>query len=264
MTDRRVAVVTGGGGSGIGAGICSVLAAEGYFVWIADRDAQRAALVADAITSDGGQAQAMALDVADEGAVAAAIERIAVRHGRIDALVNSAGVGLIRPLAEVTAEEFDAVVRVDLRGAWLCSRGVIPHMVTAGRGGIVNIGSIHARAAGPGYGVYAAAKAGLAAMTRSIAVDYGPHGVRCNIIHPGLVDSAQTRELLDTWTDHESWMRQFWESRQALPAPVTPSDIGNAVAFLLSDRASAITGSEIFVDGGSAAMLFDREESDVG
>lgn len=252
-------LVTGGGGAGIGLGICSALAARGFRVWVADVDESAASRVAEHLRKGGGEAVPVLLDVSEVTSVASRIEELLAREDRLDAIVNSAGVGLVRPLGGVTPEEFDRLLAIDLRGTWLCIRAALPAMVSAGVGSIVNIGSIHSRGAAIGYGVYAAAKAGLVALTRAVALDYGAHGIRCNIVHPGLVDSPQTRALVGAWADPDEWMAKFQATRQAMPRPVTPIDVGRAVAFLVSEDAAAITGTELFVDAGSAALLFDRD-----
>jgi NAD(P)-dependent dehydrogenase (short-subunit alcohol dehydrogenase family) len=253
----RVCLVTGGAGAGIGSGICRALDDEGAVVVVADRDVERAREVAAALEHD---AMAVELDVADDAAVGAAVDAVVGTYGRIDVLVNSAGQGLVRAVADVDPADYDRIMATDLRGVWSCCRAVLPHMVAAGAGSIVNIGSNHSRATIAGFGVYAAAKAGLAGLTRGIAVDYGRAGIRCNVVHPGLVDGPLNRRLLaDAYGDAEAWMQRWLAGRQLLPAPIEPIDIGRIVAFLASDDSRALTAAEIVADAGTTAMLVDRD-----
>ena len=168
--------------------------------------------------------------------------------GRIDALVNSAGVGLRKHGGEATPEEFDQLNAINYRGPWNCIREVLPIMLANGSGGIVNIGSVHAAGAAETFTLYAGTKAALAALTRGIARDYGLRGIRCNIVHPGAVEARGNEQLL----------ADFVATKQMLPNAVELIDIGNAVAFLLSQEARAITGIELFVDAGTTAMLFEQ------
>jgi NAD(P)-dependent dehydrogenase (short-subunit alcohol dehydrogenase family) len=259
----QVSLVTGGGGRGIGSAVCRALAGGQFAVAVGDRDIAAAEAVAAMVAAAGGSATALHLDVADDASVQAAVKATLDLYGRIDVLVNSAGQGLVQPLADVGDTDYDRVLGVDLKGAFLCCRAVLPVMVAAGRGSIVNVGSNHALSTIPGFGVYAAAKAGLAGLTRGIATDYGRHGIRCNVVHPGLVDGPLNRELLaDAYGDADAWMSQWLGTRQMLPNPIEADDIGAVVAFLASDASRAITGAEIVADAGTSAMLIDYDRKD--
>lgn len=256
---RRVAVVTGGAGPGIGSAISARLALDGLLVWVLDVDGLAADRLAAHLDAEGLQAHGAECDVEDSAAVAATFEKIASGNEEVRALVNSAGVGLNKRLGEVTEQEYDRLMGVDLRGAWVVTRAVLPLMVAAGGGSIVNIGSVHALGAEAGHGVYAAAKAGMVAMTRAVAHDYGIDGVRCNIVHPGAVDTPQTRALSRArGEDPETWLADLVSRRQLLQRLVTPEDVAAAVSFLVSDDSEAITGATLVVDGGLHAMLWDR------
>jgi NAD(P)-dependent dehydrogenase (short-subunit alcohol dehydrogenase family) len=175
-------------------------------------------------------------------------------------LVNSAGVGLIAPVADATEKEFDRITEVDLRGMWLCCKFVIPHMQKQGSGSIINIGSVHARATLPLFGIYAAMKAAVSGLTRGIAVQYGPDNIRANTICPGLVDGAQTREIVAKLTsDVDGWLDVFVRRHQAIPRLIQAEDVGELVAFLASDEARSITGAEIPVDAGAWVQLASRD-----
>ncbi|MGH7105102.1 MAG: SDR family NAD(P)-dependent oxidoreductase [Acetobacteraceae bacterium] len=259
ITSTRNVFVTGGGGQGVGGGVCDALAAAGWHVVVADLDAGAAESAATRLREAGHRATAVQIDVSDPGSIASALAHTSQDVGPMDALVNSAGVGLIKPVGDVTPEEWDRLHHVDLRGAFLVTRALLPGMVERGHGAIVNIGSVHSRGAMEGFGTYAAAKAGLTAFTRAVAADYGKSRIRCCIVHPGLVDSPQNRELFAQWGDPQGWIDNFVSARQAIPDLVAPHDIGAAVAFLLSDGAAMITGAELYVDGGSSALAFDRD-----
>ncbi|MEV6287580.1 SDR family oxidoreductase [Kribbella sp. NPDC051770] len=246
--EMRVCVVTGGGGVRIGSGICRALAAKDWTVVVADQDLAAAELVSEELQAGGATAAAMRLDVTDTESVREVVAATVTAYGRIDAWVNSAGVGLRKLGTEATPEEFDRLHAINYRGAWTCIREVVPVLLDNGGGGIVNIGSVHAAGAAETFTLYAATKAALAALTRGIARDHGRENIRCNIVHPGAVEARGREHLLaDFVADH-----------QMLPTPVEAIDIGNAVAFLLSPEARAITGVELFVDAGTTAMLFDN------
>lgn len=251
-----VCVVTGGGGDGLGSGLSTVIAQRGHTVWVADIDEHAANDTADLIAKTGAVARPLVFDVSDHHAVESAFDHVIAVDGELTGLVNSAGVGLIKATAEVEPAEFDRLFGVDLRGTWLCCRAAIPRMTRSRGGSIVNIGSIHARNAASGYAVYAAAKAAVVGLSRGIAKDYGAYGIRCNVVHPGLVDSMQTRRLVAaSGGDPEAWIRRFTHEGQILPTAVRAEDVGAAVAFLLGEEARAITGIEVTVDAGSSAML---------
>lgn len=240
-----VCIVTGGGGVRIGSGICRALAAKGWTVVVADQDLASAEAVVAEVQAG---AVAMALDVTDEASVREVVAATVASFGRIDALVNSAGVGLRKLGAEATPEEFDRLHAINYRGPWTCIREVVPIMLENGGGSIVNIGSVHAAGAAETFTLYAATKAALAALTRGTARDYGLRGIRCNIVHPGAVEARGNEHLL----------ADFVANHQMLPATIEAIDIGNAVAFLVSPAARSITGAELFVDAGTTAMLFDQ------
>jgi NAD(P)-dependent dehydrogenase (short-subunit alcohol dehydrogenase family) len=259
LLDGKVAIVTGGGGSGIGHGISLVLAKQGAHVVILEIDLDAAEEVRRQIEAGGGNATVIRADISRSDNVRQAIDRVVEEHHRLDILVNNAGIGLIRPVAEASEEEFDRVASIDLRGMWLCCKYSIPHMRRQKQGAIVNIASVHSRATQPQFGVYAAMKAGVAGLSRGIAVQYGPDGIRANTVSPGLVDGKQTRDILAQLTDDvEGYLDDFVRCDQALPQLIQAEDIGNLVAFLASDDAKMITGAEIPVDAGMWIQLTSR------
>lgn len=261
METLGIAVITGGAGAGIGQGISHHLAQVGWDIAILDTDTEAIAATLRELGTQGKRCWGITTDVADESSVSDAFRQMEAEFGTPAALVSSAGRGLVKPLAEVTSAEWDAVHAVDLRGAFLAAKFVIPHLIARGGGPIVNIGSVQALGPHLGYSTYAAAKAGLVGLTKGIAADYGTAGIRCSIIHPGFVDSPQGRELIRTIssTPPDEWVEEFVRTRQMIPRTISPEDIGAAVAFLLSDGARFITGAELVVDAGSSIMAWDRE-----
>lgn len=256
----RVAIVTGGGGSGIGHGISLELARAGAFVAIVEVDLEAAESVRQQIEREGGRAAVLKADVSVAAEVRALAEQVIGEHRRIDILVNSAGIGMIRPVAAATEEEFDHLMSIDLRGLWLCCKHVIPQMQKQRSGAIINIGSVHGKATKPQFGLYAAMKAGVAGLTRGIAVQYGVDGIRANTLDPGLVDGAQTRTVIARVTaDVEGWYNEYVSQQQALPYLIQAEDIGRVAVFLASDDARAITGAEIPVDAGALVLLGSRK-----
>jgi NAD(P)-dependent dehydrogenase (short-subunit alcohol dehydrogenase family) len=252
-------IVTGGAGGGIGQGIVRTLAARGWSLVVLDVDASRLGELAEELRQSGAAVEAILTDITAPGAAEAAVETALAQFGRLDGLVNSAGIGLCKPLGTISDAEFDWLIDVDLRAAFRFSRAALPALL-ASQGSIVSIGSVHGARSMAGYGVYAAAKAGIEAMMRGVAIDYGARGVRANTVHPGLVMSPQTESMVRAFApDPEAWFANYTGSKQLLPEVVTPEQIGETVEFLLSRRAAGITGQAITVDAGTTAMLNNRE-----
>ena len=176
------------------------------------------------------------------------------RHGTLDVLVNNAGVNAYFDATEMTEAEWDRVFGVDLKGAWLCAKHALRPMKRAGRGSIVNIASIHASLTIPGMFPYAAAKAGLLGLTRSLALEYGPLGIRVNAVLPGYTRTRLVEEWLQTQPDPAAVERRVVEI-QPLRRMATPAEIANLVAFVASDEASAITGASLAADCGLSVMF---------
>jgi NAD(P)-dependent dehydrogenase (short-subunit alcohol dehydrogenase family) len=191
-------------------------------------------------------------DVADANQVAALAERCRAAYGPPSVLVANAGVNATFDAVELTEAEWDRFFAVDLKAAWLCARAVLPDMVAAGGGSIVIVSSIHAFVTREGFFPYAAAKAGLLGLTRSLALDYGPRGVRVNCICPGFTRTRLVQESIDLSDDPAAAERAMVEG-VALRRIAEPSEIADVIAFLASDAASYVTGTSLLADGGLTA-----------
>ena len=248
----RVAIVTGAA-KGIGKGIATVFSKEGARVVVVDWDADAGEGTAGEIRRSGGEAIFVRCDVSDEQQVRAMVQAALDAYGRIDILVNNAGIGVYKSVLDATSEDWDRCLAVNLKGVFLCSKYVIPHMQAVGKGAIVNISSVHAHATVNGVAPYAASKGGVTALTRNMAIDYGPT-IRVNAIAPGWVLTPLIQSIFDSYPDPQE-QRRIVEQRQVMKRIGQPEDIGYAAAFLARDEASFITGTQLFVDGGLTAQL---------
>jgi len=242
--EGRVALVTGGG-SGIGEATCRRLADEGARVVVADVDEAAARRVAEAV---GGSA--VRADVSDPTQSAAMIRHAVDVFGRLDVLDNNAtGDGTIGRLADVDVAAWQRALAVNLTGPFLAIKFALPVMLAQGKGAIVNIASNAALEAEEGLGAYASAKAGLLALTRNVAAEYGRRGIRCNVISPGAVETPPTKAFLAA----VDGIRAKMERANTLRRLGQPEEIAAAVAFLASDDASFVNGTLVVVDGGAHA-----------
>lgn len=248
----QVAIVTGGA-KGIGWGIVKVLVQEGAKVAIADWDEVKGPETAEEMRKAGGDVIYVKTDVSQEEQVKHLVQATLDQFGRIDILVNDAGIGVYKSVLDTTTEDWDRCLAVNLKGQFMCSKYVIPHMQAQGKGAIVNISSVHSFQTANGTAPYCASKGGITALTRNMAIDYGPT-IRVNSIAPGWVLTPLIQSIFDGYDDPAEQQRQT-EQRQVMKRIGVPEDIGYAVAFLVSDEASFITGTQLFVDGGLTAQL---------
>ena len=231
-------IVVTGGLSGIGAATCEILAREGAHVVAADLSADTTTLANDRIAT-------IKVDVSDQRSVEDAIDAITKRDGRIDGLVNSAGIAAATPFLDTTIETFDRIMAVNLRGSFLVGQTVARVMARTGGGSIVNIGSISGLIGSANRSAYGASKGGVAILSKVMATDLAQFGIRVNVIAPGpintpLVLSAETRLEYESMVS----LRRYGE----------PAEVANAALFLLSDESSYITGQVLAVDGGFTAQ----------
>ena len=251
--DARVVIVTGGS-YGIGRGIARRFATHGDAVAIAARNPERGLLIQAEIAEEGGKAIFVETDVRREESVKALVDRTVEEWGRIDVLVNNAGIERYARADEYSIGDFDAIVETNLRGMFLCAKYAFPYL-RKNSGCIVNISSVQGIANEPNISVYAAAKAGILGLTRGLAIDFANQGVRVNSVLPGA-------------TANTGMMENALESLEDAPCAITsicksiplgrmgePGDIAGAVYFLASKEASYISGSSLAVDGGLLAKL---------
>ncbi len=240
----RAALVTGGG-SGIGRGIARRLAHDGADVAVLDRDAAAARAVAAEVEAIGRRAVAVDADVADTASVTRAVAAARTALGPLLVLVNAAGISGFAPLADMTDAQWDGMIAVHLRGTFVCTRAVLPDMLAAGTGRVVNISSVGGLRGGPMLTHYAAAKAGVLGFTKALAIEVGGRGITVNAIAPGLVDTPMLRGSGFSPALLEQATRQMPIGRLG-----TPEDIAAACAYLVSDEAAWFTGQVLSPNGG--------------
>ena len=242
VIEQRVAIVTGAS-RGIGRAIAERLAADGRLVVLASRSADALEEVHQAISQAGGQSEVCVCDVADGDSLGSTIEGIASKHGRLDILVNNAGMTRDGLCLRMSNEDFDQVINVNLRSAFIACKTAARPMMRGRFGRLINIGSVVGLVGNAGQVNYAAAKSGLSGMTKSFAKELGPKGITANVIAPGFVDTAMLEAL-------SPQIRE--QAAKALPVRrfARPEEIAHAVSFVASDLASYFTGQVLTVDGG--------------
>lgn len=250
--EGKACVVTGAG-SGIGKAIAERLAEEGGRVICVDLNGDAVTKTVEGIRSAGGIAEAVTADVSDPQQVDAFIARCVTAYGRIDVLVNNAGVNIPGVFHEVTDAVIDRTLAVNVKGPMYGSRAAIPHMLRNGGGSIVNMSSVNGLVSEPYLAVYSASKGAVVMLTRGIALDYARQGIRCNAICPGWVDTPINyahAEMLGGLQKVYDSISSF----QPIGRPGLPIEIAHLALFLASDEASFITGAIISADGGMTAQ----------
>jgi NAD(P)-dependent dehydrogenase (short-subunit alcohol dehydrogenase family) len=243
----RVAVVTGGA-SGIGLAIAERLAADGCAVAIFDRDAEAGAAAAAKIVAAGGTAEGVVVDVAERDQIDAGVEQVRSSLGAPTVLVNNAGVEGFDRFLEITLEKWNRLLAVNLTGTFQCCQAVVPGMIEAGWGRIVNISSSSAQSGQPLMTHYVSSKAGMIGFTKALALELGPLGITVNTIPPGFIDTpmlraSEAKGLLGEGVEHHAKQTPVRRAGR-------PEDIAATCAFLVSAEASYITGQVIGVNGG--------------
>lgn len=251
----KVALVTGAA-KGIGRGIAEQLAGGGAAVVLADIDCYAGRATTEALEAAGARVTFVEADISSEDAVAAAVTHAKSTFGGVDILVNNAGINLHYDATTMTTTEWDHSMGVDLKGAWLCCKYTLPEMCARGGGVVVNIASVHATMTTYKAFPYAAAKAGLLGLTKSLALDWGEENIRVVAVSPGWIASDV---VIQAFADETDPLDQ-----KAVAASIpsrfigTPEDVGHLVAFLASDAARYITGTEIVIDGGISARFAEH------
>ena len=245
MTERRTAIVTGAA-SGIGRAIADRFAADGRNVAIFDLNRDGAETAAATIAANGGKALGLRVDVTDRAAIEAAVADVVTELGRPTILVNSAGLSATTPFLDVTLEQWNTLLAVNLTGTFQCCQVVLPHMLDAGWGRIVNISSSSTHGGVPRMTHYVAAKSGVNGLTKSLAREFARKRITVNAIPPGFIDTPMLREAAS-----EGYI-DFERSLAATPVGRAgqPEDIAAACAFLASEEAGYITGQILGVNGG--------------
>lgn len=246
--EGKVAIVTGGA-RGIGAAIAGLLAREGARVAIGDVRKAEGRREVSRIAAEGGAALFVPLDVTREEDWRAAIAGTVDTFGRLDVLVNNAGIGQQVSIEETGERVWDATMRVNVTGAFLGAKHAIPEMRKGGGGSIVNISSISGLAGGGTSAAYHASKGALRLLTKAIAVQYGLQGIRANSVHPGVIETPMTRDFLA-----EPANRRERVAKTPLGRIGTPQDVAFGVLYLASDESSFVTGGELVIDGGRTAQ----------
>lgn len=246
--DGKIAIVTGGGGA-IGAATCVRLAAEGARVAVLDLNVDAARRTAGAIADEGGKAEAFACDIADATQVADAVKQVLAVSGPADVLVNNAGWDVFKPFLKTTPQEWQKLIAINLTGALNMHHAVLPQMVERRSGRVVNIASDAARVGSSGEAVYAACKAGLVALSKTLAREHARDAITFNVVCPGPTDTPLFGNFLSAASNPEKLQEAF---RRSIPLGRIgqPQDLPGAIAFFASDDAAFITGQVLSVSGG--------------
>jgi 3-oxoacyl-[acyl-carrier protein] reductase len=244
--DQRVAIVTGAG-RGIGAAIARRLAAEGAQLVLVDRDASAVSVLAEVLGEGGARMLPLCVDVADKTQVTGLMVLVREQFGRLDVLVNNAGIIRDGWLAGLEEADWDAVLAVNLKGPFLCCQAALPLLRESASGAIVNIAS-RSWLGNPGQANYAASKGGLVSLTRTLALELARYRLRVNAVAPGLIDTPMVQSMPAEARERLLRMQPTGQMGQ-------PEDIAAAVAFLASDDAAFITGQVLHVDGGKSCGL---------
>ncbi|KAA8606772.1 cyclopentanol dehydrogenase [Salipiger aestuarii] len=238
-----------GAAKGMGSAEARIFAAEGAQVIVADVDDAGASAVAKDIENAGGRAAAVHLDVSDAASWQNAIAEGNKAFGNINVLVNNAGILVMKPVQDTTEDDWDKIFAINTKGVFLGTKAVLENMKAAGGGAIVNISSIYGLVGAPSSAAYQATKGAVRLFTKATAVDYAEFNIRVNSVHPGVIRTAMTQDILADPSGQKEIL-----GTTILQRPAEPEEVARAVLFLASDEASFMTGSEMVVDGGYTAQ----------
>jgi len=251
----KVAIVTGSG-QGIGAATARCFAAEGAIVVVAEQNTETGARIADELVNSGARALFVRTDVTDRASVDAMAAAVEKNLGAPDILVNNAGISMFRDPLQTTEDEWRRCMAVDLDGVWFCCRAVLPAMLAAGRGAIVNIASTHSFQIIRGCFPYPVAKHALLGLTRALGIEYAARGIRVNAIAPGYIETPIAINYWNTFPDPQAEKRRAYELHP--PKRIgRPDEVGWTAVFLASDEAPFINAETIVIDGGRSALYHD-------
>ncbi len=244
----RVAIITGGS-RGIGFAIASCYAEAGAKVVIANRKAPEGEAAAEKIRLVGGEAVGIAVDVTNPESVQNMVNQVAERFGRVDILVNNAGRAIVKSVLDHRVEDWERVMNTNLRGPFLCCQAVGPYMIKQGKGKIINTASTASVSGFPYNVAYVVSKAGVLALTKALAVEWGPHKINVNSIAPNFTETEFAKDFLSDDNNLKEVLQ-----RTPLGRVAQPTDMVGLALFLASDASDYVTGQTIFVDGGWTAM----------
>lgn len=250
--DNKVVVVTGAA-LGIGNATAVLLAREGAKVAVTDILSEDGRQLVKEITTAGGEARYWQLDTNDERSVSDALAAVVDTYGRLDVLVNNAGIsGVSKPTDEITLEEWNRVISINLTGVFLCTKHAIPYLRKAGGGSIINLSSIYGLVGAPDAPPYHAAKGGVRLMSKTDALLYAADNIRVNSVHPGFIWTPMVEHFLADQDDSEG-ARKALDELHPLGHIGEPNDVAYGVLYLASDESKFVTGSELVIDGGYTA-----------
>ncbi len=252
----KVCIVTGSG-NGIGKAIAELFAREGGRVVCSSRRESNGKPVSDALNAEGLDTIFVKCDISREDEVKALFDAALEKYGRIDVLVNNAGVNFVKPFLDVELEDWDRVINTDLRGTFMCTSRAAKEMVKTGGGSIVNITSVHTMQCLDGAAPYDAAKWGVVGLTKSVAVELAEKGIRINALSPGLIATQIWNDLLEA-SDNRQECEDYWNSNIPARRAGKPEEIAHAALFLASDEAMYFNGANILCDGGMTSALTSR------
>jgi NAD(P)-dependent dehydrogenase (short-subunit alcohol dehydrogenase family) len=247
----KTAIVTGAA-QGIGRGIALALAAAGAAVTVADLNRELGAATADLIGAGGGQARFVYTDVTQADDVRSVVAETVAAFGRLDIVVNNAGIVAVQTVEASSVEAWDQVMAVNVRSIFLTTKYALPHLRAAGGGAILNIASVSSFVAQQGTPAYCASKGAVLMLTKALALDYGRERIRVNCLCPGITDTPMLRDHVRHADDPDAHLQQRVQ-RVPSGAMLYPEDMGKAAVFLCSDAAAGITGTSLVVDGGYIA-----------
>ena len=247
----KITLVTGAG-SGIGAAIAQAFASVGAHVFVTDRDWMNGMRTADKIAGEGGSGEFALLDVTDEGQCAGVCQTVLTRQGRLDVLVNNAGIGHVGTLLQTTGTDLDRLYAVNVRGVFNVTRAFLPAMLKRRSGSIINLASVGGVVGVRDRVAYCTTKFAVAGLTRSMALDHARDGIRVNCICPGRVETPFVTARLREYADPEQ-ARAEMASTQAVGRMGRPEEIAAAAVYLASDESQFVTGTEFLIDGGFSA-----------
>lgn len=259
MKLKNKTIIITGSGKGLGAGFAKGVALEGANVICADIDEAEVQAVAASIKDSGGDALAVACDVSDSDQLETLVQTTIDHYGRIDGLINNAGINFVKPFTEITPSEWKRVISVDLEGTFFLTQLCVREMLKQGDGGsIVQIGSVHTKAALPGAAPYDAAKHGVVGMSMAAAVELAPQRIRINVLSPGLCNTTIWKDIIAAAPNKEECLKH-WNANIPAERLIEPEELARCCVFLLCDDSSCITGTNILADNGMTSLLLSRE-----